>query len=423
MENNEDLGLMKEAITWANDCLPTKPSIPKVGAIIAKGNKVLGRGRRGNGREGDGEHAEWNAFEEVTDKSTLAGATLYTTLEPCTPGVRTKPLSSCAELIIQHQIKRVLVGMLDPNQGVTGKGLLRLQEAGVEVALFPHDLSKEIRAINAAFTRSQQTLSATIVSPTEGEELRRYDSSVKHTVRFECKNSPGPNTYLLIYTDGLYRPQPGPFREIGHGVWEIDAHFGSTGDYSLQLVTAGDLGNALVRYYRKVVRQNLDRRERLGQKLRGEIDLSVLGGDYPGIEMNGLLKGLQLEASVAVKVVPTVNLLATSAEPTTIARGKTLKITYEIECYENVVRDLANGIWLGASFRDVAGKLFFNTGEDKPISLTKGKNTHDRNFTIAKDAALGDQKLQTNIWRGAVGNSSKSKWIGGTSPIPIKVVD
>jgi pyrimidine deaminase RibD-like protein len=48
-------------------------------------------------------------------------------------------------LIIQYQIRQVFVGVLDPNQGVTGKGLLRLQEAGVEVALFPHDLCKEIR--------------------------------------------------------------------------------------------------------------------------------------------------------------------------------------------------------------------------------------------------------------------------------------
>jgi|ERR1022692_1430897 pyrimidine deaminase RibD-like protein len=113
---------------------------------------------RGTGREDDDEHAEWDALEKVRDKSALAGATLYTTLEPCTPPVRSKPLECCTELVLQHQIKRVFVGMLDPNQGVTGKGLLRLQEAGVEVALFPHDLSAAIRAENAAFIRSQQTL-------------------------------------------------------------------------------------------------------------------------------------------------------------------------------------------------------------------------------------------------------------------------
>jgi hypothetical protein len=182
-------------------------------------------------------------------------------------------------------------------------------------------------AINAAFIRSQQTLCATIVSPTNGQELRTYDSRGKHAVRFKSRNPPGPSTYLFIYTGGLYWPQSGPFRQVEQGLWEIDAHFGGTGDYALQLVTASELGNSLVRYYRKVVQQNRDRRERLRLKLQGEIDLSILGGDHPGIEMNGLLKGLQLEASVAVKVVPKVSLLAAFVEPSTICRGKTLTIT------------------------------------------------------------------------------------------------
>ncbi|MGA9800675.1 MAG: deaminase [Terriglobales bacterium] len=419
MAKNDDLKFMKEAISWANDCLPKKASTPKVGAIIAAENKVIGRGRRGNGNEGDDEHAEWNAFNAVPNKSMLAGATLYTTLEPCTADVRKKPLESCAELIIQYQIRQVLVGVLDPNQGVTGKGLLRLQEAGVEVALFPHDMSKEIRAINAAFIRSQQTLCATIVSPTEGQELRTYDSHGKQAVRFKSRNPPGPNTYLFICTAGLYWPQFGPFREAEQGLWEIDAHFGGTGDYTLQLVTASELGNSLVRYYRKVIQQNRDRRERLRLKLRGEIDLSILGGDYPGIEMNGLLKGLQLEASVSVKVVPKVSLLATSVEPSTICRGKTLTITYEIECSE----DIPNEIWLGASFRDANNKLFSNTLEDKAVSLTKGKKIYRREFTVAKEAPLGDQMLAASVWRGIVGDSQKSKWITGRPPIPIRVTE
>ena len=415
----QDLKFMKEAIEWANDCHPYKESIPKVGAVIAVEGKAVGRGRRGTGKEGDDEHAEWHAIEQVEDKSKLAQATLYTTLEPCTREVRSKPLECCAELIQQHRIKKVFVGTLDPNQGVTGKGLLRLQEAGIEVALFPHDLSQQIQAINAPFIRSQQTLCATIVSPTNGEDLRTYDSHGKHAVRFKCKNAPDPSTYLLLYAGGSYWPQPGPFRQIEEGLWEIDAHFGNTGDCALQLVTASELGNALIRYYRKAVQQNKDRRERLRQKLKGEVDLSILGGDYPGIEMNGLPKGLQLEASVTLKVVPKISLLATSVEPLSILRGRDVTIQYEIESSEYVPQ----GIWLGASFRDEkTRKLFCNTSEDKAVSLVKGKNIRERILTIPKDAPVGEQMLATSLWRGTAGDSTRSKWIAGRPPIPIKIL-
>jgi pyrimidine deaminase RibD-like protein len=87
-----DLKFMKEAIKWADGCHPRKPSIPKVGAIIVAGDTPLGRGRRGTGEEGDGNHAEWRAIADVANKTDLAGATLYTTLEPCTKEVRSNPL-------------------------------------------------------------------------------------------------------------------------------------------------------------------------------------------------------------------------------------------------------------------------------------------------------------------------------------------
>jgi diaminohydroxyphosphoribosylaminopyrimidine deaminase/5-amino-6-(5-phosphoribosylamino)uracil reductase len=151
--NNDDLRLMKNAIKLAKGCNPLQEAIPKVGAVIAIGGKVIASGRRGNGGPGANEHAEWNALAEVKDKTRLTKATLYATLEPCTGEVRTRPLESCTELIHQHRIKRVVIGMLDPNQGVTGKGLWRLQDAGVDVSLFPHDLAQKVRALNAAFIR------------------------------------------------------------------------------------------------------------------------------------------------------------------------------------------------------------------------------------------------------------------------------
>jgi hypothetical protein len=278
--------------------------------------------------------------------------------------------------------------------------------------LFFLTIFPEIRAINVDFIRSQQTLSATILSPKEGEELRTYATQGRHTVRFKCSNPPDSSTYLLVYRGGQFWPQPGPFRMVEPGIWEVDAHFGSTGEFSLQLAYAGDLGNALVRYHRKIIQQNKDRRELLKDKLRE--DSHLLGGDYSGIEMNGLPKGIQLEASVSVRAVPKLSLLTASAEPLSTARGSILEIRYEIECSENV----SHGIWLGAAVRDANDRYFYTAREDKAVSVSKGRNTFDRKFTIPWDTPLGKQRLEASLWRGIVSNSQKSDWIAG---IPIEI--
>lgn len=95
---------------------------------------------------------------------------------------------------------------------------------------------------------------------------------------------------------------------------------------------------------------------------------------------------------------------------------KDWRLFAEIECSENAPK----GIWLGASFRDAGDKLFYNTSEDKTVSLTKGRKIYERNFTIAKEAPLGERRLDTSIWRGVVGDSQRSKWIAG-NPIQIRI--
>jgi pyrimidine deaminase RibD-like protein len=296
-----DVKLMGEAIAWAEGCNPKKESIPKVGAIIAINGDVIGRGRRGTGIEGDDQHAEWNALAQVTDKSRLPEATLYTTLEPCTREVRTDALLCCTELILQHQIKKIFIGILDPNQGVTGKGLWTLQTGGREVILFPHDLAQKIRTINVEFIRSQQTLGACIISPKNGDILKTYETGGKHPIRFKCLNDPLSNTYLFSFRGGSWWPQPGPFYKVGEKIWGIDAHFGVTGDHTLHIVTATELGQALVEYYRKVVILNIERRKTLHEKL-SDHDMKLLGGDYIGIQLLSLPKGFHSEASVTVEI-------------------------------------------------------------------------------------------------------------------------
>ena len=98
---------------------------PMVGAIIVKDNKIIGEGY--HERCGCA-HAEVNAFNNAIED--VEGATMYVTLEPCSHYGKTPP---CADKIIEMKIARVIVGTLDPNPLVAGRGIDKLKKAGIEV--------------------------------------------------------------------------------------------------------------------------------------------------------------------------------------------------------------------------------------------------------------------------------------------------
>jgi riboflavin biosynthesis protein RibD len=102
---------------------------PLVGSVIIHDDKIIGEGfHRACGQA----HAEVNAIASVKDKEFLKDATLYVNLEPCSHHGKTPP---CADLIIRMGIPRVVVGMQDPFPEVAGRGIGRLREHGVEVAV------------------------------------------------------------------------------------------------------------------------------------------------------------------------------------------------------------------------------------------------------------------------------------------------
>ncbi len=104
----------------------TRPN-PSVGAVVVLEDAIIGEGYTS---AYGGNHAEVNAINSVVDKAQLKTATLYVTLEPCAHTGKTPP---CADLILKHRIKRVVIGCVDANSLVAGKGIARLKSAGCEV--------------------------------------------------------------------------------------------------------------------------------------------------------------------------------------------------------------------------------------------------------------------------------------------------
>ncbi|WP_422079755.1 bifunctional diaminohydroxyphosphoribosylaminopyrimidine deaminase/5-amino-6-(5-phosphoribosylamino)uracil reductase RibD [Ulvibacterium sp.] len=120
---------MRRCIQLAKNGLGTTAPNPMVGCVIVHQDKIIGEGFTS---PYGGPHAEVNAIEAVRDKSLLREATLYVTLEPCSHFGKTPP---CADLIIKHTIPKVVVGILDPHDKVSGRGVERLRNAGCEVVL------------------------------------------------------------------------------------------------------------------------------------------------------------------------------------------------------------------------------------------------------------------------------------------------
>ncbi len=116
---------------------------PLVGCVIVHNGKIIGEGWHQKYGEG---HAEVNAINSVEDKSLLSLSEVYVTLEPCSHFGKTPP---CADLLIKHQVKKVIVCNHDPNPLVAGKGIEKLRQVGIEVET--GILEAEGREVNKRF--------------------------------------------------------------------------------------------------------------------------------------------------------------------------------------------------------------------------------------------------------------------------------
>ncbi len=116
---------------------------PLVGAVVVREGEVVGEGW--HARRGE-PHAEVNALHAAGDRA--RGATLYVSLEPCTHHAATPP---CVDAILAAEIGRVVVGVRDPNPNVSGGGVERLREAGVDVEVVEGEPAWRARDLNAGY--------------------------------------------------------------------------------------------------------------------------------------------------------------------------------------------------------------------------------------------------------------------------------
>ena len=126
MRTAADERFMRRTLELAAKALGRTSPNPVVGAVIVRNGRIIGEGFH---RRAGLPHAEREALRRITE--TARGATIYVNLEPCSHYGRTPP---CADALIEAGIKRVVVGMVDPNPLVQGRGLRRLRRAGIAVA-------------------------------------------------------------------------------------------------------------------------------------------------------------------------------------------------------------------------------------------------------------------------------------------------
>ncbi|MDR7521157.1 MAG: bifunctional diaminohydroxyphosphoribosylaminopyrimidine deaminase/5-amino-6-(5-phosphoribosylamino)uracil reductase RibD [Armatimonadota bacterium] len=232
----DDTRMMEEALALAQRAAGRTSPNPLVGALVVADGQVVGRGF--HARAGAA-HAEVVALREAGGRA--RGATLYVTLEPCCHAGRTGP---CTEALINAGVRRVVAAMADPDPRVNGRGLARLREAGVDVAVGV--LEARARRVNEFYVKHRRTGvpfvalkwamsldgkiaarrgSATAIT---GEAARRYAHELRNrydavlvgvqtvladdpqlTCRLPADAQPAPRNPLRIVVDSRLRTPPG----------------------------------------------------------------------------------------------------------------------------------------------------------------------------------------------------------------------
>src|SRR5262249_38498590 len=141
----DDVYMRRALELAAKGGVATAPN-PQVGAVVVRGGRIVGEGYH---RRYGGPHAEVYGLRAAGAKA--KGATLYVTLEPCSPHPKKTP--PCSDLVARSGVSRVVCAMRDPNPAVRGQGLALLRRAGLKVAV--GSLAREAADLNAPYVKVQ----------------------------------------------------------------------------------------------------------------------------------------------------------------------------------------------------------------------------------------------------------------------------
>lgn len=234
------------AIEEARKSVPEDARVhPRVGVVVVKDGHVLATAHRGEIPQC---HAEYIALEKKLQDVSLVGATVYTTLEPCTS--RNHPKVPCATRLTERKVSRVVIGMLDPDDRISGRGQRTLRRAGIATELFPHDLMAEAEELNRDFlrdregmegapsdtntTRASKSLDPAVIATPPSQEMR---NAVAYAF-YETKGENAKRAKVFVFRSSvnkdLFRFQNSHDDEL-HGPRE---HEGPLEEISVRFVTA-----------------------------------------------------------------------------------------------------------------------------------------------------------------------------------------
>jgi diaminohydroxyphosphoribosylaminopyrimidine deaminase/5-amino-6-(5-phosphoribosylamino)uracil reductase len=158
---------MRLALSQARRALGRSFPNPAVGAVVFRGERILGRGRT---RSVGGAHAEVVALESALRRfgaRDVRGASIAVTLEPCSHTGRTGP---CADRLVEAGLARAFVGHLDPHARVAGRGVRRLRRAGVavEVGVLEAECREQHRGFLSVVERGRPFVALKIAATLDG---------------------------------------------------------------------------------------------------------------------------------------------------------------------------------------------------------------------------------------------------------------